>query len=62
MVQRKNVRSIISRIRSILSKNKKLLEDEEVKRWLRVIYPLLLEHASTRDKEFFKRLCPSLFN
>lgn len=58
----REIQRIVSRIRSILSNNKKLLEDEEVKRWLRIIYPLLLEHASVRDKEFFKRLGPSLFN
>ena len=62
MVQRKNVRRIISRMRNILSNNRDLLEDKEVKEWLKVVYSLLLEHGSSRDKEFFEAICPYLFN
>jgi len=62
VVQKKSVKRIISKMRAILSKNKDLLEDEVVKEWLKVVYPLVLEHASASDKEFFERIYPYLFN
>jgi len=55
-------RYIVSRIRLILEKNSGLLRDVDVRNWLRITYPLLLEHASIRDKEFFKTLSIYLFN
>ena len=57
-----NVRYVVSRIRAILQRNMELLKDRDVKRWLKLLYPLLLEHASMRDKEFFESICPYLFN
>ena len=58
----RNASYIVSRIRLILERNIELLKDEDVRRWLRIIYPLLLEHASMRDKEFFKSLSTYFFD
>lgn len=58
----RNARYVISRIRLILERNVELLKDEDIRKWLRVVYPLLLEHASMRDKEFFKSLSTYLFD
>jgi len=55
-------RKITSKIRRILERNNELLRDKEVRKWLRLVYPLLLEHSSVRDKEFFEGLYPNLFN
>ena len=62
MARNSKIRYIISIIRRILSRNIELLEDNEVRRWLQVMYPLLLEHSSSRDKEFFKSIYPELFD
>lgn len=61
MVRKSKVRYIISRIRYILLRNMDLLKDEDVKKWLKLMYPLLLEHSSARDKEFFESLSTYLF-
>ncbi len=55
-------RYIVSRIRLILERNSGLLRDADVRKWLCITYPLLLEHAPIRDKEFFKTLSTYLFN
>ena len=58
----KNVRYIISKIKLILMKNEELLRDKDVRKWLKVVYPLLLEHSSVSDKEFFESIYPELFD
>ena len=58
----KNARYVVSRIRALLQNNMELLKDKDVKKWIRAMYPLLLEHSSSRDKEFFKSIYPYLFS
>ena len=58
----RNARYIVSRIRLILENNDRLLRDKDVKKWLKLVYPLILEHSSARDKEFFKLLGTYLFD
>jgi hypothetical protein len=58
----RNVRYTVSRIKAILQRNTELLKDEDVRRWLRLLYPLLLEHSSVRDKEFFESIYSELFD
>ena len=61
---RKNERvtRIISNVRKIIEENPSILNDEDVKRWLRLVYPLLLEHGSLGEKEFFKMIYTELFD
>ena len=61
---RKNERvaRIISNVRKIIEENPSILNDEDVKRWLRLVYPLLLEHGSLREKKFFKMIYTELFD
>ena len=58
----KNVRYIISKIKLILMRNEELLRDKDVRKWLKVVYPLLLEHSSVSDKEFFESIYSELFD
>ncbi len=58
---RSKARYVVSRIRVVLQRNKELLKDVEVKKLLRLTYPLLIEYGSGREKEFFKSLYPDLF-
>ena len=58
----RSTKYIVSRIRSILQNNMELLKDNDVRKWLKLLYPLLLEHGSMWDKEFFERLYPYLFD
>ena len=52
----RNARYIVSKIRLILERNVELLKNGDVRRWLRVVYPLLLEYA---PREIRSSLSPS---
>ncbi len=60
--KKKKVTCIINRIRKIIEEDPSILNDRDVKRWVRLVYPLLLEHGSVRDKEFFESIYSELIN
>lgn len=55
-VHRARVQKIHNEIVYILKRNPKLLDDEDVKKWLLLIYSIVMVYGDSEVKKFFRNL------